>query len=101
MPSHPSETCCPAQVHIGEQRLQDSERQQQQAHSAAQALAAEKGDLHAQLAALEQTLSEKAALNERIADLEGQVSPSQACTRAALWFDTQLIVKLDVPGRPI
>ena len=64
------------QVHIGEQRLQDCERQLQQAHSAAQTLAAEKGDLHAQLAALEQVLSENAARNERIADLEAQVSPA-------------------------
>lgn len=87
MRSHPSETLCPAQVHIGEQRLQDSERQLQQAHSAAQALAAEKGDLHAQLAALEQALSENTALKERIADLEAQVSPSQAFTRAALCPD--------------
>ncbi len=67
---------CPAQVHIGEQRLQDCERQLQHAHSAAQALAAEKGDLHAQLAALEQALSERAALNERVTDLEAQVDPS-------------------------
>ena len=73
------------QVHIGEQRLQDCERQLQQAHSAAQTLAAEKGDLHAQLAALRQALSEKAALIERIADLEAQVSPSRTIRVGGAW----------------
>jgi cell division septum initiation protein DivIVA len=62
------------QAHIGEQRLQDCERQLQQAHSAAQALAAEKSDLHSQLASLEQELLKKASLSDRIAELEAQVS---------------------------
>jgi len=63
-------------VHIGEQRVQDCERQLQQAHNAAQALAAEKGDLHSQLASLEQALAEKAALDEHVAELEAKVSRS-------------------------
>ena len=56
--------------------MQDCERQLQQAHVAAQALAAEKGDLHSQLASLEQALVEKAALHEHIAELEAKVSCS-------------------------
>ena len=67
------------QVHIGEQRLQDCERQLQKAHSAAQALAAEKGDLHSQLASLEQELLEKASLSDRFAELEAQVSMQLLC----------------------
>ncbi len=72
------------QVHIGEQRLQDCERLLQQAHSAAQALAADKGDLHSQLASLEQELQEKAALGDHCAELEAQVSTQIFC-QALSW----------------
>lgn len=62
------------QAHIAEQRVKDSERQLQAVHAAAQTLADEKGDLHVQVATLEEAAADKTSLQDRILELEAQVS---------------------------
>ena len=62
------------QAHIAEQRVKDCERQLQAVHAAAQTLADEKGDLHAQVATLEEAVADKTSLQDRTLELEAQVS---------------------------
>ena len=62
------------QIHIAEQRVKDCERQLQAVHAAAQTLADEKGDLHAQVATLEEAMSDKASVQDRAMELEARVS---------------------------
>ena len=60
---------------MAEQRVKDCERQLQAVHAAAQTLADEKGDLHVQVATLEEAVADKTFLQDRILELEAQVSP--------------------------
>ena len=80
--------------------MKDCERQLQAVHASAQTFADEKGDLHAQIAALEEAMSDKASLQDRILELEAQAShrcpllSADCCSSQTLLSSTRMQASL-------